>query len=63
MKWLKNIFTFRLEPSFDLGGFSSEESLNYEDNTDLESTIDKLRQLLNDKSGETESFSSQGSID
>ena len=38
------MINFRFEPSFDLPGFSSdEESLNYEDNGDLESTIDKLR--------------------
>ena len=56
-------FFFRLEQSLDLGGFSSDDdSLNYEDNADLESTIDKLRQLLLDKSGETESMSSEEAV-
>ena len=36
--------------------------MNYEDNADLESTIDKLRQLLLDKSGETESMSSEEAV-
>ena len=58
----KSLF-FRLEQSLDLGGFSSDDdSLNYEDNADLESTIDKLRQLLLDKSGETESMSSEEAV-
>ena len=43
-------------------GSSDEESLNYEDNTDLESTIEKLRQLLADRSCESESFSSDEQI-
>ena len=59
----KGGFFFRLEQSLDLGGFSSDDdSLNYEDNADLESTIDKLRQLLLDKSGETESMSSEEAV-
>lgn len=45
----ENVFFLRLALSRES---SDDESLNYEDNTDLESTIVKLRQLLADKSGE-----------
>ena len=48
---MKSNFFFR----FDFKNDSEEEdSLNYEDNEDLESTISKLRQLLADKSTSSE---------
>ena len=46
----------------DVGNPSSDdESLNYEDNSDLESTIEKLRQLLSNR-GPEDSISSDDTI-